>query len=161
MAGRGGREVWRWDVCISFPAGGVVEVGGGVGGGEGGGEEGGGGGVAGRESEADPPAKHGGQGSSAATHHPTASWRRMYLSQPPCTALYLVRRWRRCGRKAIERAGGITMGDFVDEVMAKGAVGGVGGAGSEGADEGGWSEGLIASDRDWHFEGTVGEGVVG
>lgn len=148
MAGRGGREVWRWDVCISFPAGGIVEVGGG-------------GVAAGTESEAEPPAKDGGQGSSAATHHPTASWRRMYLSQPPCTALYLVRRWRRCGRKAIERAGGITMGDFVDEVMAKGAVGGVGGGGSEGADEGGWSEGLIASDRDWHFEGTVGEGVVG
>lgn len=43
------------------------------------------------------------------------------------------------------------MGDFVDEVSTKGAL-------IAGGDDG-WSEGLIASDRDWHFEGTVGEGV--
>lgn len=46
------------------------------------------------------------------------------------------------------------MGDFVDEVSTKGAVIAGGAAGESGS---GWSEGLIASDRDWHFEGTVGE----
>jgi len=46
------------------------------------------------------------------------------------------------------------MGDFVDEVSTKGAVMAAGGGG---VGESGWSEGLIASDRDWHFEGTVGE----
>ena len=128
VAGRPGPEMWRWDVCISFPAGAVV-----------GGNN---------QSAAPPPPT-----ANPATAYPTASWRRMYLSQPPCTALHLVRRWRRCRRKAIERAEGITMGDFVDEVSTKGAV--MAGDGGEGGS--GWSEGLIASDRDWHFEGTVGE----
>ena len=141
--GRPGAEVWRWDVCISFPAGGAGA---------------GAGAVAETEGTTLPAT------ANPATAYPTASWRRMYLSQPPCTALHLVRRWRRCGRKAIERAGGITMGDFVDEVTAKGAVmAGAGAGAGERGDESGWSEGLIASDRDWHFEGTVGEGggVVG
>lgn len=39
------------------------------------------------------------------------------------------------------------MGDFVDEAT-KGAVNG-----------GVWSEGYVGSDRDWHFEGVVGEGT--
>lgn len=43
------------------------------------------------------------------------------------------------------------MGDFVDEVSTKGAL--IAGGDGDGS---GWSEGLIASDRDWHFEGTVG-----
>jgi hypothetical protein len=136
--GRPGPEVWRWDVCISFPAGG------------GGGRSAAAGGAATTTTESGqiastPPT------TNPATAHPTASWRRMYLSQPPCTALHLVRRWRRCRRKAVERAGGITMGDFVDEVTAKGAL--IAGGDDDGS---GWSEGLIASDRDWHFEGTVG-----
>ena len=131
--GRPGVEVWRWDVCISFPAGG--------------------GSVAATEGTTLPA-------TNPATAYPTASWRRMFLSQPPCTALHLVRRWRRCRRKAIERAGGITMGDFVEEVSTKGAVI-AGTAGGVDGDESGWSEGLIASDRDWHFEGTVGEGGGG
>lgn len=46
---------------------------------------------------------------------------------------------------AIERADGITMGDFVYEVT-KGA-----------ASNGAWSERFVASDSDWHFEGPVGE----
>lgn len=47
---------------------------------------------------------------------------------------------------AIERKSGITMGDFVYEVT-KGA-----------ASNGAWNEGFVGSDRDWHFEGSVGEG---
>ena len=46
---------------------------------------------------------------------------------------------------AIERENGITMGDFVYEVT-KGA-----------ASHGAWSQGFVGSDRDWHFEGSVGE----
>lgn len=46
---------------------------------------------------------------------------------------------------AIEREEGITMGDFVYEVT-KGA-----------ASHGAWSQGFVGSDRDWHFEGSVGE----
>lgn len=78
---------------------------------------------------------------SAATAYEGASWRRMFLSQPPCKQLHLVRRWRKNPMVAIEREGGITMGDFVGEV-----------------EKGAWSQGFVGSDRDWHFEGSVGEG---
>ena len=84
---------------------------------------------------------------SPATAFPTASWRRMHLSQPPCKQLHLVRRWRRNPCVAIEREQGITMGDFVDEV-------------TKGADAlGKGSAGFVGSDSDWHFEGAVGEGA--
>jgi hypothetical protein len=83
---------------------------------------------------------------SVATAYEGASWRRMFLSQPPCKQLHLVRRWRRNPMVAIQRAEGITMGDFVWEV-SKGAAG-----------NGVWSQGFVGSDRDWHFEGSVGEG---
>lgn len=48
---------------------------------------------------------------------------------------------------AIEREQGITMGDFVFEVT-KGAAG-----------SGNWNQRFVGSDRDWHFEGSVGEEV--
>lgn len=50
---------------------------------------------------------------------PDASWRKMFLSQPPCKSLYLVRRWQRGRRPAILREGGVRMGDFFDEVTKK------------------------------------------
>ena len=121
--GRPGKEVWSWDVCISFPASPANKS-------------------PSDSSESSLPST-----ADPATAYPSASWRRMYLCQPPCTALHLVRRWRRSRLPAIERPGGITMGDFVDEAT-KGAVNG-----------GVWSEGYVGSDRDWHFEGVVGEGT--
>lgn len=51
-----------------------------------------------------------------AVEYPEASWRKMLLSQPPCKSLYLVRRWQRGRRPAIEREGGVRMGDLFDEV---------------------------------------------
>ncbi|KAJ9624871.1 hypothetical protein H2203_004821 [Taxawa tesnikishii (nom. ined.)] len=75
-----------------------------------------------------------------AIYHESASWRKMYLTQPPCTTLHLVRRWQRAARPAIECETGITMGEFVDRaIKAKEA----------------WNELFIASDRDWHFEGPI------
>ena len=76
--------------------------------------------------------------------YPEASWRRMFLSQPPCTSLHLVRRWQRSQNPAIVREGGIKMGDFVDEA-------------SKTTDEGhrNWHQSYISSDRDWHFEGNI------
>lgn len=68
-----------------------------------------------------------------------ASWRRMYLCQPPCPTLHLVRRWQRSTHAAIERSAGITMGDFYDEATTVQA----------------WHSSYISSDRDWHFEGNI------
>lgn len=51
---------------------------------------------------------------------------------------------------AIEREEGITMGDFVFEVT-KGA------AAASDKSNGGWHQRFVGSDRDWHFEGSVGE----
>lgn len=77
----------------------------------------------------------------------------MFLSQPPCTNLHLVRRWRRSQWPAIVRVDGIRMGEFVDEVV---------GAGAEDVDkeDGGaartsWERRFVSSDRDWHFEGNI------
>lgn len=78
---------------------------------------------------------------SAAVNYPEASWRRMYLSQPPCKSLHLVRRWQRSVQPAIVREGGMTMGDLYDEAT-KAALGN-------------WHESYISSDRDWHFEGNI------
>ena len=50
-----------------------------------------------------------------AVDYPEASWRKMYLCQPPCPELYLVRRWQRGLKPAIVREGGIKMGDFFEE----------------------------------------------
>lgn len=50
-----------------------------------------------------------------AVEYPEASWRQMYLCQPPCADLYLVRRWQKGLKPAIIRDGGIKMGDFVEE----------------------------------------------
>jgi len=78
--------------------------------------------------------------SKPAIHFPEASWRKMYLSQPPATSLHLCRRWQRAADPAIERDLGIRMGDFVDlAVKAKES----------------WDERFIGSDRDWHFEGPI------
>lgn len=88
-------------------------------------------------------------------HHPSvkypeASWKRMLMCQPPTTALHLVRRWQRSSNAAIfyhseeDGGGGITMGQFCEEA-------------SRGLREGGWHGSYAGIDRDWHFEGRVGE----
>lgn len=82
---------------------------------------------------------------SPAVHYPEASWRKMFLSQPPCKELYLVRRWQRSINPAIVRPGGITMGDFLDEVTKA----------EPGCDNRRWHESYISSDGDWHFEGNL------
>lgn len=51
-----------------------------------------------------------------AVTYPEASWRQMFLSQPPCKSLYLVRRWQRGRHPAITREFGVRMGDFFEEV---------------------------------------------
>lgn len=71
--------------------------------------------------------------------YPEASWRRMFLSQPPCTSLHLVRRWQRSSNPAIVREYGIRMGEFVDEATKTQD----------------WHQSYISSDRDWHFEGNI------
>lgn len=77
---------------------------------------------------------------SPAVHHPQASWRKMFLSQPPCTSLHLVRRYQRSLNPAIVREAGITMGDFVEEATKTQEK---------------WHKSFISSDRDWHFEGNI------
>ncbi|SMQ48842.1 unnamed protein product [Zymoseptoria tritici ST99CH_3D7] len=88
---------------------------------------------------------------SPAVTYPEASWRKMYLSQPPCKSLYLVRRWQRSLRPAMVREDGITMGDFFEEVTTDAP-------GIEGKK---WHHSYISSDRDWHFEGNVKCGALG
>jgi len=78
--------------------------------------------------------------SNPAIYYEHASWRKMYLSQPPATSLHLSRRWQRAANAAIEDQDGITMEMFMDKAMkAKEA----------------WNEVFIGSDRDWHFEGPI------
>ncbi|EMC93859.1 hypothetical protein BAUCODRAFT_212668 [Baudoinia panamericana UAMH 10762] len=79
---------------------------------------------------------------SQAALYPEASWRRMYLSQPPCQNLHLVRRWQRCALPAIMREHGITMGDFFEEAVSAKL-------------KELWHHSYISSDRDWHFEGNI------
>ena len=76
--------------------------------------------------------------------YPEASWRQMFLSQPPCTSLHLVRRWQRSLNPAMVRGNGIRMGEFVDEATKT----------SEDASRS-WHQSYISSDRDWHFEGNI------
>lgn len=78
--------------------------------------------------------------SCPAIHYENASWRKMYLSQPPATSLHLCRRWQRASDAAIEDEQGITMGTFMDKASK--------------AKES-WNERFIGSDRDWHFEGPI------
>lgn len=75
-----------------------------------------------------------------AIHHPNASWRRMYLSQPPSTSLHLARRWQRAANPAIARPEGITMEEFVTKASMGKEI---------------WNEQFIGSDDDWHFEGGI------
>ncbi|KAF2716159.1 hypothetical protein K431DRAFT_235976 [Polychaeton citri CBS 116435] len=81
--------------------------------------------------------------SNPAVMYPEASWRRMFLSQPPSRDLHLVRRWQRSLRPAIERDGGITMGDLYEENLKMQQQ------------PNRWHESYISSDRDWHFEGNI------
>lgn len=76
--------------------------------------------------------------------YPEASWRRMFLSQPPCTSLHLMRRWQRSLNPAMVREGGIRMGEFVDEATK-----------TTGNRHTNWHNSYISSDRDWHFQGNV------
>ncbi|PNS18044.1 hypothetical protein CAC42_4003 [Sphaceloma murrayae] len=69
-----------------------------------------------------------------------ASWRKMYMSQPPATELHLCRRWRRAEQPAVAMRTGITMDDLVRAARDGGRV---------------WNEGFISSDRDWHLEGPI------
>lgn len=64
----------------------------------------------------------------------------MYLCQPPCESLHLVRKWQRSVNAAFVREEGITMGDFVDEATKT---------------QERWHPSYISSDRDWHFEGNI------
>lgn len=76
----------------------------------------------------------------AAVLYEKASWRRMYLCQPPCTELYLARRWCRAARPAIVSKEGITMETFIEKAnKARGL----------------WNQLFISSDGDWHFEGPM------
>lgn len=94
-----------------------------------------------------PPATH------PSVLYPEASWRRMFLSQPPCTSLHLVRRWQRSLKPAIVRKSGIRMGEFVDEAAVRREGRDNGEEGREAREV--WSERYISSDRDWHFEGNI------
>ncbi|KAK8208993.1 hypothetical protein M8818_003957 [Zalaria obscura] len=76
-----------------------------------------------------------------ALQYEKASWRRMYLSQPPCTALHLVRRWQRTAEPVLENPEGIKMGEFVD-VAAKLSLTP-------------YNRLFKASDGDWHFEAPI------
>lgn len=86
------------------------------------------------------------RGRHPAVDYPEASWRKMQLCQPACQSLYHVRRYQRRIWPAIVREGGITMGDFVDEVSKTIPM----------CLDRQWPESWISSDRDWHFEGNIG-----
>ena len=79
-------------------------------------------------------------GSKPSVHYEKASWRKMYLSQPPATSLHLCRRWQRAINPAIHSEDGITMQAFVDKATKAKDV---------------WNALFIGSDRDWHFEGGI------
>lgn len=100
---------------------------------------------------------HGRPNTSPAVLYPEASWRRMFLSQPPCTSLHLVRRWQRNLLPAIVREDGIRMGEFVDEATKSSLTGSVSSIDGAEADQRreAWCKRFVASDRDWHFEGNI------
>jgi len=69
-----------------------------------------------------------------------ASWRKMYICQPPCTALHLVRRWQKSSQPAMECEDGITMDFFMDKASKAKELG----------------NGLfVSSDGGVHFEGSI------
>lgn len=71
---------------------------------------------------------------------PEASWRRMFVSQPPATALHLTRRWQRSTLPVIDVPEGITMQHLVMAADHKRSR---------------WNEVYVGSDRDWHLEGPI------
>lgn len=76
----------------------------------------------------------------AAVYYPEASWKRMFLSQPPVTELRLVRRWQLSIKPAIIENLGITMGVLVEATSKT---------------QPNWHRSYISSDGDWHFEGNI------
>ena len=81
---------------------------------------------------------------SAQANHPAvayekASWRRMFLSQPPATTLHLTRAWQRSAEPVLTIEGGITMQHLVEGAEQKP----------------GWDEIYVGGDRDWHLEGPI------
>lgn len=77
---------------------------------------------------------------SPAILYENASWRKMYICQPPVTSLHLIRRWQRSSTPAMECETGITMDFFMEKASkAKEA----------------WGQLFIGGDRDWHFEGAI------
>jgi hypothetical protein len=79
---------------------------------------------------------------SPAVSYPEASWRRMYLSQPPCTDLYLTRRYQKSMNPAMVIPDGIRMGEFFEQT-------------TKAKEMSSWHQSYISSDRDWHFEGNI------
>lgn len=77
---------------------------------------------------------------SSAITYETASWKQMYLTQPPCTVLYLTRGCQRDVTPVLERKEGITMGTLMQAVRER---------------EARWNEGWLGLDGDWHFEGEI------
>ncbi|KAF2770613.1 hypothetical protein EJ03DRAFT_326239 [Teratosphaeria nubilosa] len=80
-----------------------------------------------------------------AVDYPEASWRRMYISQPPPQTLHLVRRWQKSLNAAIECEEGITMGGFYECCRAQNL--------KKTTDS--WHESYVGSDGDWHMEGNI------
>lgn len=78
--------------------------------------------------------------SNSAIMYEGASWRKMYICQPPCTALHLVRRWQRSSSAAMTCDTGITMDFFMDKASSV---------------KDAWHHLFIGGDRDWHFEGPI------
>lgn len=75
-----------------------------------------------------------------AIHYEHASWRKMFLSQPPATSLHLCRRWQRSPQPALECKEGIRMSQVMERASRTQQA---------------WSEVFIGSDRDWHLEGPI------
>lgn len=68
-----------------------------------------------------------------------ASWRKMFICQPPCTSLHIVRRNQRSTRAAIECDTGIKMDLFIKKASEATEL---------------WKT-WTSSDRDLHFEGAI------
>ncbi|KAL1296665.1 hypothetical protein AAFC00_000146 [Neodothiora populina] len=68
-----------------------------------------------------------------------ASWRKMYMCQPPCTSLHLVRRWQRSTKAAITCDTGIKMNLFMQKASQANEA---------------WKT-WTSSDMDYHYEGAI------
>lgn len=75
-----------------------------------------------------------------AVSYPAASWRRMFMSQPPPTSLHLTKKWQRTPEPILTIDHGITMQDLVNATNQSHSQ---------------WSETYINSDEDWHLEGPM------